>query len=129
MSRQPYYILVCGGRHFHDYDFLKETLHDCLLSVRDHYPDRRMVIVHGDALGADKLAGNWANTFNVPCFKIPAEWDLWGTSAAGPIRNAQMLDWVPVDRVIAFTGGSGTASMAALAKARGIPVTHAVQDF
>lgn len=129
MSRAPYYILVCGGRGFTDYDFLKETLHDCLLSVRDNYPDQRMVIVQGDGVGADKLAGVWAATFNVPCFKIPAEWDLWGKSAAGFMRNGQMLDWVPVDRVIAFAGGPGTADMCKRAKAKGIPVTHAVQDF
>lgn len=128
MTRAPYYILVCGGRNFTDYDFLKETLHDCLLTVRDHFPEQRMVIVQGDGPGADKMAGLWAGTFNVPCFKIPGEWDLWG-KGAGFMRNQQMLDWVPVDRVIAFAGGPGTADMVKRAQAKGIPVTHAQQDF
>ena len=128
MARAPYYILVCGGRAFKDYDFLAETLHDCLMTVRDHFPEQRMVIVQGDGRGADKLAGQWANTFNVPCFKIPAVWDLWD-KGAGFMRNAQMLEWVPVDRVIAFAGGPGTADMCKRATAKCIPVTHAQQDF
>lgn len=128
MTRAAYFILVCGGRHFNDYDFLKETLHDCLMTVRYHFPDRRMVIVQGDGRGADKLAGQWAATFNVPCLRVPAEWDLW-SKGAGFMRNQQMLDWFTIDRVIAFAGGPGTADMVNRAKAKGIPVTHAVQDF
>jgi len=128
MSRKPYYILVCGGREFKDADYLAEVLHDTLMTVRTHFPDQRMVIVHGDGRGADKLAGAWANKFNIPCFKIPAEWDLWD-KGAGMMRNQQMLDWVPVDRVIAFDGGPGTADMCKRSTLKHIPVTHAVHDF
>lgn len=128
MSRAAYFILVCGGREFKDSDFLRETLHDCLLTVRTEFPDQRMVIVHGDGRGADKMAGQWAADFNVPCLRIPAEWDLWD-KGAGFMRNQQMLDWFAIDRVVAFDGGPGTADMCKRAKAKGIPVTHAVQDF
>ncbi len=128
MSRPPYYVLVCGGRTFDDFDFLKTTLHDKLVEVRGLDPARRMVVVHGDGRGADKMAGEWAKAWNVACFRIPAEWELWD-KGAGFMRNQQMLDWLPIDEVIAFAGGPGTADMVARSKRAGVDYTHAQQDF
>lgn len=48
------------------------------------------VLIHGDARGADKLAGAAATRMMMPVEAFPALWDREGR-AAGPIRNTRML--------------------------------------
>jgi hypothetical protein len=108
-------LVVCGGRDFDDAEFLFRTL-DAL-----HREHRFREFMQGGARGADALAKEWAMTkADLKCFEIKADWKRYG-SAAGPIRNQQMLDWGP-DLVVAFAGGTGTAGMVALARAAGVPV-------
>jgi hypothetical protein len=50
--------------------------------------------MQGGARWADALAKEWAMTKGkLKRFEIKADWKRYG-SAAGPIRNQQMLDWV-----------------------------------
>jgi hypothetical protein len=67
------------------------------------------------------MAMNWANWQKIPQGKYPADWRRDGSSA-GHIRNQQMLDSEPIDLVVAFPGGSGTADMVRRARAADIPV-------
>jgi hypothetical protein len=57
MSLAAQCILVCGGQDFTDYALLCRTL-DGLFAASTLPSDT--VIIHGDALGADRLAGQWA---------------------------------------------------------------------
>ena len=104
-------VLVCGGRDFDDYGFVREVL--------DYYAPT--VVIHGAARGADSLAHRWAQNTYTPVESYPADWKRDG-KAAGPIRNAKMLAEGNPDLVIAFPGGNGTAHMAKIAKAKGVHV-------
>ncbi len=103
--------LVCGGRKFANKGQLYEELDDRPVSA----------IVHGDAKGADRLAGQWASERGIPEILVPANW-IYHHKGAGPIRNGWMLKFVRVDVVLAFPGGTGTANMVSQARAAGIPV-------
>jgi hypothetical protein len=52
---------------------------------------------------------------------VPADWQKHGT-AAGPIRNKQMIVSGKPDLVLAFPGGRGTADMSRRAEKHGIPL-------
>src|SRR5262245_59385557 len=96
-------VLVTGGRSFSDQELLVAVL-DRLDAARGF-----TVLIHGDASGADHLAGEWAKSRSIEVLARPADWKKYGR-AAGPIRNSQMLDEKP-DLVVAFPGGKGTADM------------------
>lgn len=101
--------LICGGRDFTD----RATFEDAMSRFVEMWgcPNR---IVHGDATGADALAGGWGKRMGIEVIAVPADWQEHG-KAAGPIRNEQMLTYAP-KRVIAFPGGKGTEDMVKRAK-------------
>lgn len=91
--------------------------------VQVHGPEG-LVIIHGDADGADTLAGMWARDSGITEEAHPItdeEWARWGR-AAGPKRNARMLLQGEPDLVIAFEGGKGTQNMVRLARGAGVTV-------
>lgn len=110
--------VVCGGRDFSNAQVFDGAMSD-LLRLRG-CPIR---VVHGAARGADTLADGWGNKMAVPVTRIPADWDAHGR-AAGPLRNQKILDEYPVDLVIAFPGGRGTADMVRRARTAGIDVAE-----
>ncbi len=73
-------MIVCGSREYSD----RQTIWNAL---DRHKPD---VVIHGDAAGADRLAGEWADSRGVACIPMPAPWHRMGKSA-GSYRNRQML--------------------------------------
>lgn len=103
-------VLVCGGRHFADYEVVKEMLDFVHDSVGVS------VVIHGGARGADSLADRWAYENEVERIVYHADWEGKGKKA-GPLRNERMLKQGKPDRLIAFPGGRGTADM--LRRARG----------
>jgi len=107
-------VIICGGRKFRDWEFLKQTL-DAL-----HEEHQFTLIMHGAAPGADTLAGTWAATHSLKVKSYPALWATYGRSA-GMIRNKVMIDQSP-DLVVAFPGGRGTEGMVALARQRKVKV-------
>jgi hypothetical protein len=107
-------LLVCGGRDFTDKALMHSVL-DGILKKKES-----LMVIHGDAKGADRMAGDWARERLMHEVKVPALWDAW-PKKGGPIRNAAMLHLKP-QGVVAFPGGSGTADMVAKAEAAGIPV-------
>ena len=78
-------VLVCGGREYED----AEALHQFM----DELARRITVdaVIEGDARGADRMAGEWAQCHGVQNLKFCAEWEELGRKA-GPIRNQLMLD-------------------------------------
>lgn len=109
-------VLVCGGRRFADYDFLKTVLSAFHLE-RGPFE----IVIHGAADGADSLADQWARRHLIPTLRFPADWEHHGRSA-GPRRNAEMLRDGKPDLVLAFPGSRGTADMISKAKAAGVEV-------
>jgi hypothetical protein len=109
-------ILVCGGRDFTDAERICRELD----YVREHVGGISMLI-HGNARGADKLAGCWAESHGIAVMVFPANWARHG-KAAGPIRNSLMLAEGYPDLVVAFPGGAGTANMVQQANEAGVPV-------
>ena len=79
------------------------------------------VLIEGDAPGADRLAGHWAQRNGVTSVKYPADWGTHG-KRAGPLRNLRMLREGKPELVVAFPGGAGTAHMVQLARGAGVEV-------
>jgi hypothetical protein len=81
-------------------------------------------VVSGGASGADREGERWAYHQHIPVKVFKADWNQHG-SAAGPIRNKQMADFIaqyPRRAVLLFPGGRGTASMRNIAKTVGLEV-------
>lgn len=97
-------ILVTGGRDYADADRINEILTDIVARADD---PGSVVFVHGDARGADRLAGAWAKERGFAVHEVPADWNTHGT-VAGPLRNQQMIDRFKPDCGVAFPGGRGT---------------------
>ena len=107
-------VVVCGGRDFSNADFVFGRLD----KLHEQCPITELM--QGGAKGADALARDWARARGIKRWVCKADWDQYG-KAAGPKRNARMLEWGP-DAVIAFPGGRGTANMVKQSKAAGVKV-------
>lgn len=111
-------VLVTGGRDYADRDRVAVELSAAK-------PD---AVLHGDAKGADRLAGEWAHWNDCAEIKMPANWDAYG-KGAGPRRNHQMVSVANTFRlggwdvvVLAFPGGRGTEDCVTKARFRGLDV-------
>ena len=116
MSKLPLtFVLVTGGRDYKDVG----TVFDCLTKLDAQF--KRLIVVHGDADGADSPAYKVCKEVGIEQVRVPAAWNKY-RKASGPIRNRLMLDLFPIDMVLAFPGNTGTDNMKAQAKGAGIPV-------
>lgn len=115
-------VLVCGGRDFNDAVRLRQVLDAYHNDIGPF-----TCVVHGAASGADMLAGDWAKRLGIEVREYPADWKKHGR-AAGPIRNAEMLEKEDPDFVIAFPGGRGTQNMVNLAKQDRIRVFEPLRE-
>ena len=106
-------VLVCGSRSWTDPDPIRRRLAPLPATA---------IVLHGDAPGADRLAGRLARERGLHVAAMPALWERNG-KAAGVLRNAAMLRMNPYV-VIAFWDGrsSGTRNTLDLARAAGVPV-------
>jgi hypothetical protein len=100
-----------------------KTLIDYLDNILSEFSD--ILIIHGEAKGADSLAKDWAKSRNIEQIGFPAQWDKYGKSA-GFFRNTEMLKVGKPDIVVAFPGGPGTAMMCKIAEAEGVEVRKVV---
>lgn len=96
---------VVGSRNFDHYSILKEELTNYDVCC----------IVSGGAKGADSLAKQYANTYNIQIVEYLPQWEVFGKKA-GFIRNQLIVD--NSDEVIAFWDGEskGTLSTIELCK-------------
>lgn len=92
-SDGSFVVLACGDRDWTDADLIRR-----LADLGERYG--KVVVIHGDCDGADKLAGAAARSLGMEVVAVPAP---WGTARerAGPFRNCAMLDQQP-DLVLAF---------------------------
>jgi hypothetical protein len=108
-------LLVCGGRTYGYTPAERQALHEALAAFKP------TVVIHGAAAGADSVADKWAKVRGIEVLAFPADWKRYAY-AAGPIRNAQMLEEGKPDIVLAAPGGKGTADMVKKAKIAGVRV-------
>lgn len=97
-------IIIAGSRSFTDYHKFKQIFSG-LFPVVGY-----IQIVSGTARGADQLGERYAEKWNIPLKRFPADWDKHG-KAAGHIRNQEMAEYADV--LVAFWDGEskGTKSM------------------
>jgi hypothetical protein len=119
MDGDEFRVLVCGGRDYTGYVRLRSVLDAVHEGVRN--AGKVLVIIHGNARGADLLADQYARERSLKVLSFPADWSNHGRSA-GPIRNKLMLTSGQPHVIIAFNGGKGTADMIRQGKAAGVPV-------
>ncbi|MEU4709466.1 SLOG family protein [Nocardia salmonicida] len=119
-------VLVTGSRDLSDRSEVWDALDDEYATAC--IEDRRLIVRHGDANGADNHARQWCeahrNNPDVVEERRPAKWDLFGV-AAGRIRNAAMVAELPKpDVCIAFPIGEspGTRHCMSVATKADIPV-------
>lgn len=125
-------VLVCGSRTFSQINHLRLMLDSVLI-------DGPILLVHGDAKGADRAAQDWARDNKQEVKSFPAEWDVHADGwcpgewcqgrrycvAAGPRRNALMLSEMKPDLCVAFVDkplaeSRGTADMVRRCRAAGV---------
>lgn len=117
-------IIVCGGRHFNDYERLKDEI-DKVIAKFNRYV-HEIEIVSGHCAGADQLGEQYARERGYPCKVFPANWEKHGRSA-GPIRNSEMIQYaseVNVPIVVAFVSprSKGTKDTVRKAQKKGFKV-------
>jgi hypothetical protein len=119
-------VVITGSRHFAD----PLTATAAIVRRIEKLP-ADAILYHGDAAGADRIAGKAADNRGIPVVAMPAQWGVhvpgcrcegrdWCLEA-GKQRNLKMLDLQP-DLVIAFWNGksTGTAHTMTNARTRGI---------
>jgi YspA, cpYpsA-related SLOG family len=130
--RRPVRLLVCGDRAWTDLALVAATLDQV---VAQHVDDQdvqgdQVVVIEGDARGADRLAARHARARGWQLATYPADWAAHGR-AAGPRRNQRMLRDGRPDLVVAFhdqlAASRGTADLVRRARAAGLPVLHVLQ--
>jgi hypothetical protein len=109
-------VLVCGGRAYKN----RKRVYRLLKNLHEIFGDE-LVVIHGNASGADTLADDFCRENHIKVDVYPAKWDEYGKKA-GVLRNQQMLVDGDPNCVIAFPGGTGTAHMCKIARKSGMPV-------
>lgn len=123
-------VLVTGGRK---YENQKAVF--LALDTIEAESNAEVVVIEGGqrgyengkpVRGADYLANRWAEERGRPCLTYFAAWEREG-SAAGPIRNSEMLRISKPHICLAFPGGRGTEDMRTKAFAAGIEIRDGAQ--
>jgi len=103
-------IAIVGSRTFTDYEALEVAIVNYLPA--EMWP---LTIISGGAKGADALAEQLAENFNLELKIFPADWDTHG-KIAGFLRNQKIID--ASDFVIAFWDGKSKGTKDTIDKAR-----------
>jgi len=116
-------LLVCGDRNWTNRELIREKILDLKKSL-DEYSES-LVIIEGEANGADLMARSVAEELGLQFVPFPADWNRFH-KAAGPIRNSQMLIEGQPHQVFAFHNdlahSRGTKDMVTKAQKVGLPV-------
>lgn len=106
-------VLVCGSRDWTDGGRVTDVLVTVMHFLGPFH------LIHGDARGADKLAGEVCRGLGLEVTEFPADWTKG--KRAGYLRNAEMADQHP-DLVVAFwkNHSNGTKMMLDIAAERKI---------
>ncbi len=113
-------IIVTGSRNWTNRDLIRRALRVEMLFDKPE----NVTVVHGDARGADRIAGEVAKELGMNVEEYPADWKQYGKKA-GPIRNQKMVD-LGADVCLAFpmSDSRGTWDCMTRAERAGIPVAE-----
>lgn len=115
-------VLITGDRDWKD----EAMVFRVIAKLNKDYGDD-VLVIHGDARGADTAAENACRTLQMARIVAPARWGKY-KRAAGPIRNRWMLKYGQPDYFIAFhddlQGSSGTLDMVTACREAGISGYH-----
>lgn len=109
-------VLICGSRDWSDEGPIRAFI---------QVLEPESLVVHGNARGADRIAEWIAVQEGHHVAAVPALWDRYGRSAAGPRRNRAMTLLAPaLSRAAAFPlpGSKGTWGMVRLLVDADVPV-------
>lgn len=113
-------VLITGSRNWED----RVTIETALQQVQAEAGITRdnVVVVHGGARGADRMAGWIAEQLGMKVEVHPADWERHG-KAAGFIRNQEMVD-ADIDLVLSFNrdDSAGTRQCTRLAENAGLEI-------
>ncbi len=108
-------LLICGDREWRNKELIKREILRLM----------PILIIEGEARGADTLAREVAEELGIKVLPFLAEWNRYGR-AAGFIRNTEMLHVGNPDAVLAFhnslENSKGTKHMVKIAREAHIPV-------
>lgn len=79
-------ILVTGSRDWAD----RDAVYNALLPFYEK-SHTRVVLIHGDARGLDRMAAAEAERFGWTILPMPAQWARYG-NGSGPERNKEMCE-------------------------------------
>lgn len=122
-------IIICGGRHFENYQMLKSTVDKYLENNGILYEE--VEIVSGHCQGADMLGERYANEHGCSLRVFSAEWTKYGR-AAGPIRNKQMVDYLTTTEkglVVAFVSDNTRGTRNTIAQAQKLDIETIVTEY
>lgn len=118
-------VLIYGGRDWNDQTALDGALDH--LHAEHHFT----AVINGGQVSRDKATGElfgadwqaavWAQAHGIPVTYFYPNWQAEGR-AAGPIRNARMLNEGRPELGVEFPGGRGTSDMRRKLLAAGIQV-------
>lgn len=107
MMPEPLRVLVCGSRTFTDREAVDAVLNGIAAAT-----DRNLIVIHGAARGADRMAHDWTTLNDVPVLAFAANWNKYG-KRAGFVRNSEMLEdgkpdvvWAFVDKPLSESKGT-----------------------
>jgi hypothetical protein len=92
-------LAIVGSRSFNNYNLLKDTINKY---------DNIKLIINNSAIGADKLAEQYAKEYNIETKIYLPDWNKYGKKA-GPIRNELIIK--DCDIVIAFWDGESRGTL------------------
>ncbi len=117
-SGNMFRVIIAGGRDMNDYALVEQEADKLLGNMVAR--GEQIVIISGNARGADRMGELYAEARGYECRTYPADWDAHGKSA-GYKRNQLMAE--NADALIAFYDGKskGTGHMINIAKTKGLP--------
>ena len=118
-------VLVTGSRAWSDEKAIREGLEFAAIIAQANCMDG-LTVIHGGCSGADTIADKIARESGFEVEVHPADWKRHG-KAAGPIRNAQMVQ-SGVDLCLAFPKGASRGTRGCMSLVESASITMLVTE-
>lgn len=112
-------LLVCGGRHLNDVEFIRHEL------TQFHSLIPVTVMIHGGHATLGSIIEDWARENRIHVVRYPPNWQTLGKRAEA-IRNDFMLEDSRPDCLLVLPGGRHTLDLVRRAQERSVPIVGEV---